>query len=135
MIDLPYPNINGESEEKKIAQINNYLIQLKDSLEFALMSMESENMAMSESFAKGLNESNVTREDHMSQVSSKMTSDTDGTMSAIQQTEDRIMFAAFFIMTYLFLAVLGLPYCRAFLQLWPLSSCGTWASHGGGFSC
>ena len=45
------------------------------------------------------------------------------------------MFAAFFIMTYLFLAVLGLPYCRAFLQLWPLFSCGTWASHGGGFSC
>lgn len=91
MIDLPYPNINGETDDKKIAQIQNYLIQLKDILEFTLMSMSSENMAMSEALAKGLNESNVVREDHMSQVSSKMTSEADSTMSAIQQTADNIM--------------------------------------------
>ena len=44
------------------------------------------------------------------------------------------MFAAFFVIIYLLLSVLGLPCCRGFLWLWPLSRCGTWASHCGGFS-
>ena len=91
MIDLPYPNINGESNEKKLAQINAYLIQLKDALEFALMGMSSENQSVSEALAKGLSNSNVEREDQLTQVSSKMTSEADNTKSAIEQTADRIM--------------------------------------------
>jgi hypothetical protein len=90
MLDLPYPNINGESEEKKISQINNYLIRLKDALEFVLMSMSSENKAMAEMLAKGLAESNMEREDQITQVSSKISSDSDVTMSTITQVADEI---------------------------------------------
>jgi hypothetical protein len=90
MLDLPYPNINGETNEKKLAQINAYLIQLKDALEFALIGMSSENQSMSETLSKSLNASNVEREDQLKQVSSKITSDSDGAMSAIEQTAEAI---------------------------------------------
>lgn len=70
MIDLPYPNINGETDEKKLAQINNYLIQLKDALEFTLMSMSDENRVMSQSLEKGLSSIDAEIEDNLSQVNS-----------------------------------------------------------------
>jgi hypothetical protein len=90
MLDLPYPNINGENNEKKLAQISNYLIQLKDALEFALMGMSSESQSVSETLAKNLSASNVEREDQLKQVSSKITSDSDDTLSAIEQTAEAI---------------------------------------------
>ena len=67
MIDLPYPKIDEENSEKNIAQIKNYLIQLKDALEFALMSITDETKSVSDALAKNIYETNVEREYQITQ--------------------------------------------------------------------
>ena len=42
---LPFPNITATEPEEQIVQINNYLIQLKEELEFALTNITSENLS------------------------------------------------------------------------------------------
>lgn len=42
---LPFPNITATDEREQVAQINNYLIQLKESLEFALMNISADNLS------------------------------------------------------------------------------------------
>ena len=36
---LPFPNITSKTAEEQVAEINNYLIQFKESLEFILTSI------------------------------------------------------------------------------------------------
>ena len=42
---LPFPNIIAGSAEEQTAQINNYLIQLKETLEFVLTNISIENLS------------------------------------------------------------------------------------------
>lgn len=69
---LPFPNINGETEEKKIAQISTYLIQLKEAIEFAMRGMSDENKSVADSLAKALGMSNEVREDEVAQLGNKV---------------------------------------------------------------
>lgn len=77
MIDiLPFPRINARTTEGKIAELENYLIQFKETLEFALMNISTDNL--SADLVKKLNDlgadiemSNKDREEEMAQVSTK----------------------------------------------------------------
>lgn len=42
---LPFPNITAGTPQEQASQINNYLIQLKESIEFALVNISTENLA------------------------------------------------------------------------------------------
>lgn len=42
---LPFPNITATTVEEQVAQINNYLIQLKEALEFALADISVDNLS------------------------------------------------------------------------------------------
>ena len=42
---LPFPNITGKTVEEQTAQINNYLIQFKETLEFILSNISTDNLA------------------------------------------------------------------------------------------
>lgn len=42
---LPFPNMTGTSAEEKISQIYNYLIQLKETLEFELTNISPDNLS------------------------------------------------------------------------------------------
>lgn len=46
MVDMfPFPKITGETAEKQIAEIYDYLIQFKEILEFALMNISIDNLS------------------------------------------------------------------------------------------
>ena len=73
---LPFPNIVGATIEEQTAQINNYLIQLKETLEFVLTDISVENL--SQELVTKLNElgadiekSNEEREEQLNQVANK----------------------------------------------------------------
>lgn len=73
---LPFPNFNAKTTEEKVVQVNNYLIQFKETLEFILTNISSENL--SQDLVDRLNrlgaeiEKNVKdRDDQMEQVASK----------------------------------------------------------------
>ena len=42
---LPFPNFNGKNAEEQVAQINNYLIQFKETLEFILSNITTDNLS------------------------------------------------------------------------------------------
>ena len=42
---LPFPNIMAANIEEVVAQTNNYLMQLKETLEFALTNISTENLS------------------------------------------------------------------------------------------
>lgn len=42
---LPFPNITGETPAEQLEQMNSYLIQLKDTLEFILTSISADNLS------------------------------------------------------------------------------------------
>ena len=42
---LPFPNIVGRTPEEQIEQMNSYLIQLKETLEFVLMDISVDNLS------------------------------------------------------------------------------------------
>lgn len=71
---LPFPRIIGNTPEEKVADIFNYLIQFKETLEFILANISTENL--SPDLVNKLNElgadiekSNEDRESEISQVS------------------------------------------------------------------
>lgn len=77
MVDiLPFPRITASTPEGKIAELTNYLVQFKETLEFALMNISTDNL--SADLVKKLNEmgadletSKKDREEEMAQVSVK----------------------------------------------------------------
>lgn len=78
MVDMfSFPRINGNAPEKQqISELVSYLIQFKETLEFALMNISDENL--SAGLVKKLNalgadiaKSNEVREDEVAQVSSQ----------------------------------------------------------------
>ena len=42
---LPFPKIVGKTAEEQVVEINSYLIQLKETLEFTLTNISSENLS------------------------------------------------------------------------------------------
>ena len=42
---LPFPNVNAATTEEQVVQINDYLIQLKEALEFILSDISAENLS------------------------------------------------------------------------------------------
>ena len=73
---LPYPNIMAANIEEVVAQTNNYLMQLKETLEFALTNISTENLS-SELINKlnvlgaDIEKSIEDRDDQLQQVASK----------------------------------------------------------------
>ena len=46
MVDmLPFPRIMGDTPENQIGELINYLVQFKETLEFALMNISTENLS------------------------------------------------------------------------------------------
>lgn len=77
MVDMfPFPSITSSTPEKQIAELLNYLIQFKETLEFALTNISTDNL--SPELVSKLNEigadiekSNEHREEQITQVAIK----------------------------------------------------------------
>ena len=70
---LPFPrNIDGTPEER-ISELHNYLIQFKETLEFILMNISTENLSPElidklNQLGANIEESKVSREDELTQI-------------------------------------------------------------------
>ena len=73
---LPFPNITGKTTEEQLAQMNNYLVQFKETLEFILMNISTDNLSKElvdklNSLGADIEKSNEAREDQIQQVNNK----------------------------------------------------------------
>lgn len=77
MLDmLPFPRIMGDTPDKQIVELVTYLVQFKETLEFALRNISTENLSPElvnklNELGAGIEKSNENREDEIAQVSSK----------------------------------------------------------------
>lgn len=77
MVDiLPFPRIMGNTPEKQIAELINYLVQVKETLEFTLMNISTDNLSADlverlNSLGADIKMSNKNREEEIAQVSVK----------------------------------------------------------------
>lgn len=75
MFDLfPFPRIQGNTPENQISELVNYLIQFKETLEFALMNISTENLSPElvgtlNELGANIERSNTAREEEVAQVS------------------------------------------------------------------
>jgi hypothetical protein len=74
---LPFPHIEASSIEEQSAQINNYLVQFKETLEFILMNISVDNLSADlvdkiNSLGKDIEKGYVEREEEIQQVTGKM---------------------------------------------------------------
>ena len=74
---LPFPNITATKPEEQVEQINNYLIQFKETLEFILMNISMDNLSKDladkiTSLGSSIEKSSVERADEIQQVTNKM---------------------------------------------------------------
>lgn len=75
MIDLlPFPRITGDTPEKQVSELVHYLVQFKETLEFAIMNISIDNL--SPDLVNKLNEletaikqSNEEKESELAQIS------------------------------------------------------------------
>jgi uncharacterized protein YoxC len=88
MFDMfQFPNITPSSAEEMAAQINNYLIQFKETLEFAMTNISSENLSQElieklNNLGADIEKSIEDRDDQIKQVSDKTLSVSDVINSA-----------------------------------------------------
>lgn len=73
---LPFPNIIGGKPEEQIAQINNYLIQFKETLEFILTNISTDNLSQDligklNTLGANIEKNNEDTTDQLQQVSNK----------------------------------------------------------------
>lgn len=73
---LPFPNIVGATIEEQTAQINNYLIQLKETLEFVLTDISVENLSQElvsklNDLGADIEKSTEEQEDQLNQIANK----------------------------------------------------------------
>lgn len=74
MVDMfPFPRITGETPEKQIAELISYLIQFKETLEFALGNISMENLSPDlvnkiNNLGANIEQSNLSREDELVQI-------------------------------------------------------------------
>ncbi len=75
MVDmLPFPRVSGGTPEEQIASLVAYLTQFKETLEFALMDISTDNLSadlvnMLNELGAGIEKSNAEREDEVAQIS------------------------------------------------------------------
>jgi hypothetical protein len=84
---LPFPDFNGKTNEEKVSQIYNYLIRLKEDLEFILSNISTENLSQDlidklNSLGAEIEQGARDRDDQMVQVASKTLSVSDVINSA-----------------------------------------------------
>lgn len=73
---LPFPNITSKTTEGQVAEINSYLIQFKETLEFILSSIGIENLsaelvALLNSLGAEIKKTNKDKDEELQQVSNK----------------------------------------------------------------
>ena len=77
MIDVfPFPTVTEGTPEKQIAEIVNYLIQFKETLEFALGNISTENLSSDlvnklNELSLDINKGNEDRDDVVAQITNK----------------------------------------------------------------
>lgn len=77
MVDiLPFPRITANTPEEQIAELTNYLVQFKETLEFALMNISTDNLSAElverlNALGTDIEESNKNREEELAQVNTK----------------------------------------------------------------
>ena len=74
---LPFPNITSKSAEEQVVEIRNYLIQFKESLEFILTSIGTENLSpelvsLLNSLGAEIENNNKNKDEELQQFSSKV---------------------------------------------------------------
>lgn len=75
MVDMfPFPRIVGKTNEEQIAQLVDYLVQFKETLEFALNNITTENLSPElinklNELGAGIQQSNNDREEEIAQLS------------------------------------------------------------------
>jgi len=79
---LPFPNITATDAKEQVAQINNYLIQFKETLEFILTNISVDNLSQDlidklNSLGAEVEKTQVVREEELQQVSNRMISVSD----------------------------------------------------------
>lgn len=89
---LPFPNITATTAEEQVSQINNYLIQFKETLEFILTNISVDNLSQElidklNSLGSDIKKSYEQREEEIQQVSGKMLSVSDVINSSIFQKD------------------------------------------------
>ena len=89
---LPFPQITATNAEEQVAQINNYLIQFKETLEFILMNISVDNLSQDlvdkiNSLGADLEQSKTNREEEIQQVSGKMITVSDVLNSPVFQAD------------------------------------------------
>ena len=73
---LPFPNVNAATPEEQVAQINDFLIQFKETLEFILTNISVENLSQDlvdklNRLGAEIEQSVEDRDDQIQQVSNK----------------------------------------------------------------
>jgi hypothetical protein len=89
---LPFPNITATDTKEQVAQINNYLIQFKETLEFILTNISADNLsadliAKLNSLGSDIQKENVERGEEMQQVSGRIITASDVVNSAVYQMD------------------------------------------------
>lgn len=75
MIDLlPFPRITGDTPEKQVSELVHYLVQFKETLEFALMNISIDNLSPDlvnklNELEANINQSNEEKESELAQIS------------------------------------------------------------------
>ena len=74
---LPFPNIDGKNIEEQTFQINNYLMQFKETLEFILSNISFDNLsqdviAQLEALGSNIQKNEQDKEEQLSQISNKV---------------------------------------------------------------
>lgn len=85
---LPFPNITATDTKEQVAQINNYLIQFKETLEFILTNISADNLSPDlieklNALGSDIEKMNNDRNEEMQQVSGKMITASDVVNSAV----------------------------------------------------
>ena len=89
---LPFPQITATNAEEQVAQINNYLIQFKETLEFILMNISVDNLSQDlvdkiNSLGADIEKNNTNREEELQQVSGKLITVSDVLNSPVYQAD------------------------------------------------
>lgn len=89
---LPFPNITATTTEEQVSQINNYLIQFKETLEFILTNISTDNLSPElqsriATLGEEIQTAKTEREDQIQQVAQKGTSVSDVINSQLFKNE------------------------------------------------
>lgn len=89
---LPFPNITATDTKEQVAQINNYLIQFKETLEFILTNISADNLsadliAKLNALGSDIQKENAERGEEMQQVSGRIITASEVVNSAVYKAD------------------------------------------------